>query len=492
MTKTILVRACACAFLALAAHALSHAKEPQRDRRAFAAAMNKIKEGMSEAEVVALVGQPDDVTTGRDRERLDLARKVWRYGVSAHMKVATLGQICIDGNRCVEYVSGQGTPPAEGLFTEPELRRLLEALNDLPGLYGFQYNPRPVIRAVNLLQPLGKEKALAAIDEYLRVSLDFTDESPRQGLFFLLRTLFEVPTVQTIFPDNMESTPGSMPPMYPEATLPAEPNDKKLLPRFPIAIEGDIPFSLVEGYDLVDGTEPANSHVEYFRKFGTLRPKPLEPTPRPLEALRAFEKSPRWYFKTQDGVDYDRRERILLSNQVMRLLETVDQVEPDSSQMLIGYRSEDRNKQILLQASKLAIRWDAKESRYTFLDGTSLQPPDPNRYSVHFWTPKIDGLKIEFTVRRQNRKYVRLGLEETYQIGKPGPRAVVRVIDIKLPKKVIYAFELGVPSPKSQQATSGSTAYSLAVAPVELAEGEEIRAVLVLGEKSFPSPVFKP
>ena len=35
------------------------AHEPARSRRAFAAAMNKIKQGMPAAEVIALPGRPD-------------------------------------------------------------------------------------------------------------------------------------------------------------------------------------------------------------------------------------------------------------------------------------------------------------------------------------------------------------------------------------------------------------------------------------------------
>ena len=50
----------ACALLAAAALS-SFAAEPLRDRRTFAEAMNKVKEGMSEAEVISLVGKPDDV-----------------------------------------------------------------------------------------------------------------------------------------------------------------------------------------------------------------------------------------------------------------------------------------------------------------------------------------------------------------------------------------------------------------------------------------------
>jgi hypothetical protein len=410
------------------------------------------------------------------------------------MKAATLGQICIDRDHCVQYVSGQGTPPSEGMFAEPELRRLLEALNDLPGLNGYHYNPRPVIRAVNLLQPLGKEKALAAIDEFLRVSFGFTDRESREGVFLVLRSLFDVPAGPTVFPHNMKSEPGHMPPMLVGAGMP-EPSDKKLLPRFPIAIEGDIPFFLVEGYSLAGRPQQPKAHVDYFRKFGTLRARPLSPTAKPLAALDAFEKSPRWYFKTlnAEAWDFDHRERILLANQVIHLLDTVDQVEPDYSHMLIGYESEERNKKILSHASKLDIRWDAKESKYTFPDGTSLQPPDSNRYSLQFWTPKIAGLEIQFTVRRDSRKYVGLGLEQAYEIGKPARRAIVRVINIKAPDKALYEFQVGEsPDAGEVKMPVGTTGSRTTGVRIELVEGEQIRAVLIVGEKSFPSSIFKP
>ncbi|HXY34853.1 MAG TPA: hypothetical protein VEI07_11540 [Planctomycetaceae bacterium] len=482
---------------------LVRAGEPLRDRRAFAEAMNRIKKGMPEEEAVALVGQPDDVSTDKDwNGALPHTLKILRYGASGHRRAATLGQIWIDDDHRVQYLFGQGTPPPEGMFTEPELRRLLEALNELPGLNGSHYNPRPIIRAVNLLQPLGKKKSLAAIDEFLRVSFQFTEHDAREGLFLVLRTLFEVPSVPTVFPYNIQAKPGYMPPICVGAGSPSEPSDNKLLPRFPIAIEGDIPFFLVEGYNLGGVPEPPESHVAYFRKFGTLRARPLSPAANPVEALEAFEKSPRWYFKKDQPWDIDQRERILLSNQVMNLLDTVYQVEPNSTGTFIGFESEERNKRILLHASKLALRWDTKESKYTFLDGTSLQPPDPNRYSAHFWTPKIGGLKIEFTVKRDSRRYVGLGLEEIYEIGKPGTRADVRVINVKSPKKALFEFQVGgapdlpadVPPEirKAMKFPPGTTGSRGTGTTVELVEGEEIRAILVIGEKSFPSPDFKP
>jgi hypothetical protein len=493
MANRILLRACLFSLLAIAASS-SHAKEPTRNRRAFAEAMNRVKEGMSEAEVLALLGKPDDVSTENH------PFKFLRYGSSGHMKAATLGYVCIDQEHDrVQCVSGQGTPPPDGLFTEPELRRLLEALNDLPGLNAGHYNPRPVIRAVNLLQPLGKEKALAAIDEFLRVAkFEWTDHNAREGVFLVLRTLFDVPTGATVFPFNLEAKPGYMPPILVGAGTPG-PSDEKLLPRFPIAIEGDIPFFLGEGYGDISGVpERPESHVAYFHQFGTLRAKPLSPTARPVEALEAFEKSPRWYFKSlnRDWWDCDHRERIYLGNQVMNLLDTVDRVEPDDSGKFISFGSDDRNKTILRHASQLAIRWDAKESKYVFLDGTSLQQLDPDRYHTQFWTPKIAGLKIEFSVKRQSRRYVALGLQETFESGRTGPRAIVRVINIKSPQKVLFDFKVGelpdllLAGPSKLPA--GTTGFSGAGTTVELAEGQEIRAVLIIGEKLFPSSVFKP
>ena len=51
---------------------------------------------------------------------------------------------------------------------------------------GYHYNPLAVIRVVNALQPLGKDKALAALDEYLRVASDFHSPA-REGVFLVLR-----------------------------------------------------------------------------------------------------------------------------------------------------------------------------------------------------------------------------------------------------------------------------------------------------------------
>ncbi len=117
------------------------------------------------------------------------------------MQVATLGQIEINGAGRVAQVFGQGAPPPDGMFTEPELTKLSQVLYNLNDLNDLRrgYNPRLIIRAVNVLWPLGKEKALAAVAEYVRVSNEDTDFHAWESLILVLRTLFEVPTVPTTF-----------------------------------------------------------------------------------------------------------------------------------------------------------------------------------------------------------------------------------------------------------------------------------------------------
>ncbi|MFO1020153.1 MAG: hypothetical protein U0903_05580 [Planctomycetales bacterium] len=45
---------------------MSSAAEPLRNRREFVAALNKIEEEMPEAEVLKLLGKPDDIQTHED------------------------------------------------------------------------------------------------------------------------------------------------------------------------------------------------------------------------------------------------------------------------------------------------------------------------------------------------------------------------------------------------------------------------------------------
>src|ERR1700726_851443 len=166
-----------------------------------------------------------------------------------------------------------------------------------------------------------------------------------------------------------------MPPMFVGVSSPVlEPADKTILPRFPIVIEGEIPFLLVAGYMLAGEPQDPETHVAYFRSYGTIPAKPLNPTPKPFAAIEALAKSPRWIFGDKNNRHYDDASgRRMLANQSLRLLDTVYRVEPDIDGDLIPSREPEEQQRRLVEASRLSIRWDACNNRYTFFDGTFLQ-----------------------------------------------------------------------------------------------------------------------
>jgi len=152
----------------------------------------------------------------------------------------------------------------------------LEAVSSYEDSY--QFNPLPLIRAVNLLQRLGKEEALNVIDGYLRSPTHQNLES--QGkIFLVLRVLFDVPA-QT----------NRMPKMF-VGLIPDEPPNWKLMPRYPIIIQEDIPLLVNVGVLLSGLPENPAEHVKYFRQYGKVRGTPLVPANDPLQAVDRLIKS---------------------------------------------------------------------------------------------------------------------------------------------------------------------------------------------------------
>jgi hypothetical protein len=181
-----------------------------------------------------------------------------------------------------------------------ELATLMPILAASPGLDGREFDPGALIAAVNALQPLGKDRALAVLTEYLR-TVPRDDTAAREPVFLILRALFEAP-----------ADPGYHPPMRVGAPSPAAPADPKQIPRFPLVIERDVPFLLVTGYVL--GGEPQDrkccnetpglrearaaracacevqdpeDHLAWYAANATMRAAPLSPGSELLGAMRA-------------------------------------------------------------------------------------------------------------------------------------------------------------------------------------------------------------
>ncbi len=106
------------------------------------------------------------------------------------------------------------------------------------------------------------------------------------------------------------------------------PHNKGMFPRFPIAVEEDIPFFVARPMDIERmSAEPDESiaepeqHLAYFRKYGKVRKKRLIPSNKPFAVLDSFLESPQRY-QSLDANEFDLAKK-RLQDQAIRLVDTV-------------------------------------------------------------------------------------------------------------------------------------------------------------------------
>jgi hypothetical protein len=255
---------------------------------------------------------------------------------------------------------------------------LEQILLQTPSSDGFDFHPGALIRSVNALHPLGKDKALNVVEAFVR---NHTCAEPSDGMSLVLRCLFEVP-----------NPPGYMPPFeFRTQWLPPEPADPRLFPRIPLVILEDIPFMLVRDIGVYGGPgcgspmDPIGD-VQYFRNEGRLRDKMLTPTNDPLSAFARLESLPQWLWgkRYHSRIGYDRVDRFtqpastgqeqmecreLIRPQLLRLLSSalgfgkITGYQKIDSLMDISC-SEVRWQKMMSELSRLRLRWDAGRQDY--------------------------------------------------------------------------------------------------------------------------------
>jgi hypothetical protein len=331
---------------------------PQMSRAEFCRRLGEIEEGMPQAKVEALLGKPDDIWTAKDPEEYSGSGEVWCYGTNGHLTLPTLGWIWIkDGKAANEPWSGE-TPRAAVLFEEGELRKHLRYMYRPPDIRPISDGSLRLLRVANYLIPLGKEKALALIEEASRVRT--------AGHFFENFLLYYLPLV--IFDLRQGGTfrpPGLGTP------TPAAPLDPNRFPRFPVAIYKDIPYVLVDWYELYGKAESLESYLKEFKDC-TMRKTLLRPPDNPYEAARTALQDWKWYF---EDVGVWKRSRLhdaasLMLTKTALLSRTVCRTD----EMNGGRVSLDASRESELEKAFLAAggHWDEKQQMYVRKDGTSV------------------------------------------------------------------------------------------------------------------------
>ncbi len=372
---------------------LSCAPQPHiiADRVKFAHAMALIKVGATKEQVLQILGTPSDIVTSPAPISYEHCaangREAWCYGTDRHLGYPTLGYVIVSVGTADAVYGGTGDPPRKDLFKENELRDLLRFLNDQSRQPSDSLS---IIRIVNRLQPLGMEKALAAVREYYRID-PFWGSAKDELPLIALRMLVDMP--------------GDSP------TNDHKPSVRYLyesLKEVPIAVMADVPIVLgrwderyVHPNNEPDTPDPAAVIAEFALK-GRMGNRLLVPTNSPFTEYDKVRKtygevfgvdwedrSRRWHIKrTQLEADTSRT----IIDELLALTYSVfhpDIEYGDGTELTPSVAK--KNARLLRDGSALKLTWSPLGQQYTFLDGSTLPIEKFGEYQPVRWTPAIVG-----------------------------------------------------------------------------------------------------
>ena len=309
----------------------------------------RLPAGMPSARVLRILGPPDEVRPWSEFvPEGEQPHKVWCYGVVSPGGFPTLGRVVIGNRGLAGFVyGGQGIWPALPSIPEGKLRHLLDLLDRVPGPQdGAQADPMALIQAVNELQPLGKERALEVIREYVRLNVALTSPGSAAndcpyGLYPLLCLLFSVD------------------PKHEEHFL--KPN---------LLVQDEVPFTPFSGGGGSPGIQVGEEELENFSRFGKIRPKPLRPPQRPWEILTQLEAIDLWP-KDDSSRLYFRKQ---MAGQLLWLLRPVYRTPLDKHgiQLPPDKKFNEWWDGIVADLVQLNIHWDSRKDSYVFANGSQL------------------------------------------------------------------------------------------------------------------------
>lgn len=329
------------------------------DRRGFSAAMATVIDGMSKDSVLSVLGEPDTRRTIEDTgvsSETEVSMQLpfgtcemWCYGRESAFGMPTLGHVYFDQVGITHHCRARPLP-AEGLerlFDETELRTILRLL-DRATPPNDSFRPQNLVETANRMRPLGKSKILAAIAEYARVVPDTRRSGVSDGVFLVLRILFEIP-------EGLDGHPGLRFGMSPKP-----PADVRSSNRFPILLRDDVPLLLTEGYTIFGYAHSADAYLDFYAENGRLRSSPLTPTNSPFSVLEGIE--------PPALAEWIRSESYLRGKMIGQLLEMVS----------FAYEPACRNRFVLSdvaeqdlwltvfrnECSSLGLRWDSDRFEY--------------------------------------------------------------------------------------------------------------------------------
>lgn len=248
-------------------------------------------------------------------------------------------------------------------FIHPDLFDDVLLIHLSPPAVGVRFNAIPIIHAVNQLRFDGKARALRALREYEHLNGRDWERSWRYDLneervLLIVHLLF----VRPLNAPPMASLEKGLP-------LPAVGPHPEDWPEYPLAIQDDIPFCIVDGdYDRSVVGESVSKVLDYCDQACSLRPIPLAPSSLPLFAADKLCASERWRRRFNDEAEAEGEGR-LLRIQAMWAVTDLMRWHRDQDWSDLRALSPGNAKIIwthLLHDERLrGVRWDRLEQKFT-------------------------------------------------------------------------------------------------------------------------------
>lgn len=243
----------------------------------------------------------------------------------------------------------------------PRLSPTLERINSASTWENDPSRTAELVRAVNVLRTLGKQKALAALREYLesaaesdQLELDPAniETGDRNGVFWIVRLLFEPARAGARIPEPMLGAPSPSP----------DAADRELWPLFPIELADDIPFMLVEGWTLAGRPEDPSSHLVWAERYGVLRAQPLRPADNPMRVAERLASLPKTHRLAMFPTDA-RRTGDNLKRQAWRMVAgLLPAIELDNDQL--GEFTSDEWRRLRKASRDRNLHWDETQQAF--------------------------------------------------------------------------------------------------------------------------------
>jgi hypothetical protein len=228
----------------------------------------------------------------------------------------------------------------------------------LNGAFPWAYNRSTgvdLIRAVNAVRRMGKEKGLATLEEFLELSVPKLGLGPDQDtVVWIIRLAFESDPSKDIVP-------------FPEVCGPlCRPGSpaRQSWPLDPLELTDDLPFKVAGEQDGMSmAMNNSKSHLEWAHENGVIRDRPLVPLNDPLTAAQEILSSQR--LKSLEEHTQERITHMIRDQAIMMVPDLVNQFPKPNKNNFADMVNYDAEWAALLEFSKqFDIIWDQQSEDF--------------------------------------------------------------------------------------------------------------------------------